>query len=164
MRIRKVKFSTKEKKEKWFFEYETKNTRKEWDLHTLTCTDTPRPELKKSLQNLESYVVDICEIDADHEITVFGVSIGYATDKEIMGAVLIARRKLEESNSPMNLVTPYKQEDFNSGGGDSKQLMPKGMPVDVRKVINECDKYIEGDRAQQDLFGKPGRGDKGKKR
>jgi len=71
-----------------------------------------------------------------------------------MGAVISASMKLEESYQALNLVTPHKAAEMYCPDtpDDEKQLLSGDCVEALLELKTECEKYIQGDRAQGSLF------------
>lgn len=152
-RIGKVKMN---KEKRVTMEYEEKNMRGQWDQYSFSCSDAPRPEFEQALASLAEHVVTLCELPEDytHRITVKSVSFSYGGEAEVMGAVISAGMKLENSNQPLNLNTPHKaSESYSAGPADENQLLPGKCVKALDRLQDECMRYIMGDRAQMQLFG-----------
>ncbi len=149
-RIRKIKLSD----EKVKIEYEILAGDKIKEEYSLTSIDKPLPSFSKAMQVLAQSVVEICElpdIDINH-ITVYGVSFSYGGEKQVMGAVITAQKKLKKTDAPLNLNTPHKTEDFYGETGNASQLLDDLTVDKLYAVMEEAKKYIDGERKQGDLF------------
>lgn len=158
-RIRKVKV---DKKGKVFLQWEVeifgqKGDRIGWDEYTMTCSDLPRPEFIDAMKGLIQDVVSLCELpdkDAEDRITVRSVTWSYS-DEDIQGAVISAQRKLYNSVAPMNINTPHKPyQPYNEAceDPDPDMIMPEDTIARLDTLEEECQYYIDGDRAQMKLF------------
>ena len=151
MRITKIKLT---KDDKIHVAYE-KAAERGWDEYTFTCSEKPRPELYGVLKDLDVHVADICELPADYSerITVKGVTFSYGGEAEVMGATITAQMELESSNCPLNLNTPHKaSESYSEAPADEKQLLSDDCIIALDDLVDEIERYIQGDRAQQTLF------------
>ena len=154
MRIRKCKYKNKKMK----IEYEKKNAAGGYDYFTMVCEDEPRPEYERAIEKLNPFVTELCELpgELNSRITVRSVSFSFGGDAGIMGAVLSATMTLKKSNGVLMLNTPHKPSaHYNPmpmASGDDSALLPDRC-VDILKTLQEeCAKYVEGDRAQGDMF------------
>ncbi len=101
-------------------------------------------------------VLTLCEFPANWKdsVTVHGVSFSYS-DEGVKGAVITAQRTLEHSSAPLNLNTPHKPyEPYNPDQDDIDQdmLLPEDTCDRLEDLDTEAEKYIDGDRAQGNLF------------
>lgn len=129
------------------------------DFHTIKSPDKPLASLEKALDNLAGYVKEICEEKENADIQVTGVSFSWNFNGDgdtVMGAVIIAKKKLKRSTGVLNLITPHRITDYYSEHGDEGQLMPDGMETDLQLLIVEVENYINGERLykQEELFPK----------
>jgi hypothetical protein len=137
-------------------EYFEEKSNGQIDNYTFTSSDKPNPTFEIALLRLRKHLLDICEFSSTDEeikkIVVKGVSFSYATENNIMGAVLTGQRSLKYSNCPLNINTPYKAEDIYNDAGNPDLLLPSACVIDLYKLIDEAKAYLEGDREQLDLF------------
>jgi len=131
------------------------NRKGEWDLYTMECGESPHPALLKQLDQLRPYVLELLELDNDpvDRIEMKGVSLSYTDGTDIMGATLIASRRLYQSNTNQNVTTGHRFERYPSGQstGDDKQLLPLGCAQVINALCTLVDGYIDGDRAQMTI-------------
>lgn len=87
-------------------------------------------------------------------ITVHGVSYSYGGETEVMGATIVASMKLEESYQELNIITPHKASAMYCPDtpDDEKQLLTGDCIDRLETLVEECELYIRGDRAQGNLF------------
>lgn len=153
IRVKKFKFT---KTNKVSINYEAYNTKAEtWDEYSLTCADDPRPELRQVLSDLNVHVIDMCELPYEYRnrIKVTGVSFSHSGENEVMGAVIVSQMELDNSNCNLNLNTPHKaSESYNDGPADSKQLLSDACVEALCDLCKEIELYINGERAQLNLF------------
>jgi hypothetical protein len=130
-------------------EYEEPNAHGTIDSFTMDCADQPVPTMHKALAELAPFVIQLCELPPEYEgrIMVRGISAKYQEGGSV-GAVIIARMRLDLSIGQLSLNTPYKIDEFTKGQGDERQLMPKGMYEAVNAVLQEGKRYYAGDRMQ----------------
>jgi hypothetical protein len=132
-RITKIKV----KKGVYTFGWETwQESTQSYDAYTLICEDVPREELKLCLQALAFFVVEICELHPDDEKTKY--------------LTITALKELYTSKSPLILNTPARP----NADKESDFCMSKGLMRALENLEEEAWRYINGDRAQQNLFEK----------
>lgn len=152
-RILKVKLT---KSDKINIEYQKyNNTAQTWDEYSLTCSDRAKPEFYLAMITMAIHVVDMCELPADYKdrIKVTGVTFSYGGEEEAMGAVIVSQMILNNSNCNLNLNTPHKASgSYNDNPADPKQLLSEQCIEDLYKLCKETELYINGDRAQMNLF------------
>lgn len=156
MRIKSVRLSSENKVS---ISYQVEREGGSYDEFSMTSSDAPLPSFLEALSELRKHVVDMCELpDTDKEkIVVRGVTFSYGGEDEIMGATIIAQKKLSRSNTDLNINTPHKAAEYYSGNGngDPKQLLSDDCVDDLNVVMNECEKYIRGKRQQLELEFEP---------
>ena len=135
--------------------WETLSFKGTWSEHSFNLDEDPRPELKDALRAMVHDVVDICELPADYctRIEVSGCKFSY-DDRDVMGVVYVASMRLDDSYQPLNIVTPHKNEypiDKAVEYLDHKQHLTKDQTCAVYKFMEECWRYINGERAQTQL-------------
>lgn len=152
IRIKKAKI-TAEKKISMIYEKRSKTG--SWDEYSFTCSEEARPEFYKAMEKLAKHVIEMCELPEDYfsKITVRGVSFSYGGPDETMGATISAAMALEKSYPNLNLNTPHKaSEMYSDSPADPMQLLSAECIEDLTVLLEECEYYIEGDRAQGSMF------------
>jgi hypothetical protein len=151
MRIKKIKI-TKYNQVHMVYEQGPHNG----DEYSFTCSEKARPELYTALAAMAEFVLDMCELPETYldRIAIRGVTYSYGGDNDTMGAVISASMKLEESYQALNLVTPHKASAMYcpETPDDDKQLLTGDCVKALEELRIECEKYIQGDRAQGSLF------------
>lgn len=154
LRFTKIKAN---KAEKVTLVYEKFVKDKDWDEYSMTCSERAAPSFYRAIEGLATYLRVICELPAAYldRVTVTGVSISYAGPQDTMGAVLIGTLRLNNSNCPLNLITPHKSEGPYSGdtdNADPNQLLPQDCATQILKLCAEATEYLNGKRSQMKLF------------
>jgi hypothetical protein len=149
VRITKVKFDGSKVR----IEYENKREdQKQWDEFTLQSADLPTLELTDALADLRQDVLAICELPADDllKLTVRGVTLTHTND--VLGACITALKSLKTANAPLVINTPHLPET-PYGDGDSPVLATSTVDR-LHTLMLAAERYIDGERAQADLFEK----------
>lgn len=150
--IKKVKV-TKENKILMVYEKRSKSGNA-WDEFMFTCSEEARPAFHIALSDLAQDVILMCELPKENleKITVKSVSFSHSSG--VMGAVITASMKLDRSHQGLNLNTPHKAcEMYNADTpADEKQLLTGDCIERLEILLEECEAYIKGDRAQGSLF------------
>jgi len=152
IRIRKVKVTSDNKIS---ITHEKQVRTGSWDEYSFTCSDQARPEFYQAMGSLAPYVIQMCELPDEYleRIEVRSVSVSYGGENEVMGATITSQMKLSKSNCNLNLNTPHKASDsYSDAPADEKQLLPEKCTEALYKLYDECELYINGDRAQGKLF------------
>ena len=148
MRLTKIKIKDKFVLLRWEkFEPSTKN----WDTYELESADPPRPELRDELTHWQNHIAKICELPEDYakRITVRGISISYSEDG--MGIVASGTMELKTNAAPLCINTPYKPDSVGENMSEDFALTAEQYD-DLENLCEEAYRYINGDRAQQNLF------------
>jgi len=113
--------------------------------------DKPSQTFTRRLSKLRDAVLHVAEIDCEPKlITVTGVRIVRKGDERMF--VLIAKKALLESNSPLNLNLPPKPEFGDNG-------MPQEFVAQIDSLLEAAEEYARGQmRAQLSLFQPAGTG------
>ena len=138
------------------FQASTKN----WDQHTLSCKDQPRPELLERLQVMANHVTEICEFGEweTKKLIVSGVSLSYG-DEGNCYLVITAQKALEYSRAPLIINTPARPEMPESDADSQDFCWSDELAADIDALEQEAWKYVEGERAQMTLDFEGGRQD-----
>lgn len=154
MTIKKVSY----KNEIMEVHYEVDKKSGKPDEYTVRSGDKPLPAFRNLLMKLRDSVVSLLELpqndDEVKRITVNQVSFDYSGENNIMGAVISAKRALNHSSGVMVLNTPHKfaKTTSKSGKGNSAMVFDKPVISLLDELIEEVEKYVNGERAQGDLF------------
>jgi hypothetical protein len=152
-RFKKIK---KTSTDKIHIEYEKMNKNGEWDAYSMTSAQEPAPSFDHALDNLIPHIEEMCELpEKDHQVhpyTVRGVSLSYGGENETLGVTITATRALDHSNSPLVLNSPHKISEPYAEGSDETQVMSDDCLIDLQILFNEARDYLDGKRAQADLF------------
>lgn len=129
--------------------------RDETEKSEFSSMDEPMDSFVDSLQAFVADVIQICELPDDYaqDMNVSRLSFNYTSDG-IMGACIIASKKLEDTNAGyVNLTTPncpqYPTNDY------STWCMSAEMGARIAVLQEEATKYMAGERKinQQELPG-----------
>lgn len=148
MRLTKIKVKDKFILLRWEkFESSTKN----WDIYELESADPPRPELREELEKWSAHIAKICELPEEYakRITVRGISISYTEDG--LGIVASGTMELKTNAAPLCINTPYKPDSVGENMSEDFALTGEQWQ-DLDDLCEEAYRYINGDRAQQNLF------------
>lgn len=117
--------------------------------HQLKSKELPHPDFVAALQALKPDVLKLLELPAKYGegLTVTGIRLTHVKDR--LGLVVTSQRKLERSNSPLNLHTPHLQEASDEDA-DGAWLSDELVAL-VESVKEHAQLYIDGTRAQAEL-------------
>ncbi len=150
--MRIVKFKQDMKTGRISVTYEIPATPGTFDEYALSSSDLPGADLTAAMVALVPDVLALLELpDTDDErerVTLTGVTVSYT--ENATGYTLIAQRRLEESSTPMNLVTPCKFNAYPSGTeyGDPKQLIDAEIEDRLDDLFAELCAYVTQKRAR----------------
>ena len=120
----------------------------------LNCSEEPADGFKKAFGELETHVRTILQLPDEQwqdRIQITGVSYSFSEDTEVEGAVITGFVRLDTSHSPFSFNTPHLPFEQYSATGESP-LMPEEAQDDLRILRREAELYLDGKRAQGDLF------------
>lgn len=143
-RIAKVKYD----RSKVRVEFEIERVDGRFDEQLLSSFDPPLPSFDVALQALAQDVCTICELPADQAQQLRISSVSFSHTNDILGAVITAVKPVKTAQSPVVLNTPHLTEKPYGDGGpvfsaDTRQRL--------EQLVEECQRYIRGERAQQAL-------------
>lgn len=117
------------------------------DEFSLLSHGEARPEFHQALKALVPFVLEICEASWDSEtVEVTGVAFSHVGD--VMGAVVIAQKRLAKARAPLNINTPHQTESPYGEGGDDSNCFSDEVAKLLKRVEREAVKYIKGVRAR----------------
>lgn len=145
MRFTKIKWDTKEVLLRW-----TTEKGGETHDHEVTAKAPPHPDFVTALKALREDVINICELPISYEsgLRVQSVTMSRSEKTGIEGAVVTALKTLASASSPLVLNTPYLVDDPAAETG----AMTREMASRLSDLRFEAERYIEGKRAQGELF------------
>lgn len=146
-----------------------KAKRKDGQLHVeleQTDSDTERKvslrslggchsDLDAAFDELAGHIREILEWPGNlysNHMTVTGVSWSVSEKTDVEGAVISAQASLEGCNSPFCFNTPFLPFDLYNEDNENQSVMPDGAQDALRALRDEVQAYIDGKRAQGDLF------------
>ena len=119
------------------------------ETFSLKSYDAPKISFMNTLLELRKDVANICDFPKEFadKITVNSVSLSWSSD-DTFGAVISSLLSIDGRYQPICINTPYLKEDSE----DSAQRLPSQAVLDLYKLIEEANDYLEGDRETGDLF------------
>ena len=145
MRFRKIKYDGT------VVLIETEDAGGAWEkATTLTSREEPHPDFTKALAAFVDPVLAICQLPDDygHTLTVRGVSLSRDDDGN-EGCVVTCLKELLFVPAPLVLNTPHLSE---REGADGSRPMPAALADALDALKREAQAYVNGKRAQADLF------------
>lgn len=112
----------------------------------------PRPEFHEAMGELIGPSLRMIEAPTAWEgvATISGVSVTHEEERG-MGAVVTLLVPLACAPSPLVINTPYLPSEDPNGNG--APVLPQALRLAVERVCLEARRYLDGERAQGDLFG-----------
>lgn len=136
----------------WISRKRTASEAEEIHNHQLECPEKPRPEFDQALQAFLPFLLEI--IGAPKSWTentkVTGVSLKKEEDGR-RGIVITATRKCPYGSAPIALNTPYLREAMEDTETGTQYFRP-GMADAIDTICEEAQTYLDGERAQGELF------------
>jgi hypothetical protein len=115
---------------------------------------TVHPDLSDALQALQPHVRDILCLPADWCANAFDIrSISFSKSEKtgVEGAVVSCSVDLTTCNSPFFFNTPYLPIQRHTDEGVTLELSQEAIDA-LEKLKSEAHAYLDGKRAQRDLF------------
>lgn len=141
-KLKKIKIAFSEKKGTTYaLEWGESENGTTWERHALASNDMPRPELEAAIEMMGLYLIDGCEIMMDaktvhRNVEVTDITYEAKTPEVIkIGGVVI----LQRSGRPLALHSPWLP-------------LVDELKAAYTRLEAECMRYIDGDRAQGQLF------------
>jgi hypothetical protein len=113
------------------------------------------PDLDAAFDDVAPYVREILEWPGNlysNHMTVTGVSWSVSENTGVEGAVISAQASLKGCNSPFCFNTPFLPFDLYNEENENQPVMPDGAQDALAALRAEVQAYIDGKRAQGDLF------------
>lgn len=124
---------------------------------SLKCKDEARPEFYQAMQDFAEHWKEILEVDEKVNPEVTSVSFSWTKDDQgvpVMGVTMYASVRLKRTTGVWGCNTPHRIEHFYSeNGGDEGQVMSDDLSSACKMLLSEAERYINGERAQQTIFG-----------
>src|SRR5690606_38635532 len=123
------------------------------DIHEVLfySYEEPAPTFREALQNLAKDVVEILELPAGYvdDMTITGVSLKH--EEYGLGCCIQAIKCLNNNDAPFCINTPYKPPVRESTIDDKKSIKEE-LVSKLDTLQFEANKYLNGERAQGELF------------
>lgn len=152
-RIRKVKLSRDRNKVN--LTWEEKDDLGFWGTFTCKLQQAPAPEFIKDFDALANDAKNLLELGFDKDIDLIEVralSLKYVGDDEDMGGSISVLVNLHKSNSGFSATTPFKVVASEEHENDEFSVWSTDTVKRVEAVIARAFAYIDGERAQRELF------------
>lgn len=122
--------------------------------HRFRSIEVPHPDFAAAMQAFVGPVLRLLELPAMYGegLTVTGLSLTHE-DERGTGLVVTCQKQLAGAQAPLIFNTPYLPED----GGEHGASLPSEMLVALDEAISQAREFLNGKRAQGDLFEKDGK-------
>lgn len=150
--INKVKIMGDQEKINILF---TKKTAEHTMIYQVTGDELAAPEFYQAFEKLTRSCLNIFEFPEDFmpRLNPYGVSFKYDSN-DVMSAVISCKLDLPESGTSIALNTPNKKCPEDAVDAQDKAKFFSDTTVKALwEVEKEARKYLDGKRAQMDLFG-----------
>lgn len=129
----------------------TKKVTGEEVRHELTSPQDPHPDFLSALDEFRPTVLELLELDEDYGsgLRVQSLSINEEKDGRI-GCVVTSLKTLDAAHSPLVLNTPHLRERVDET--TDRGFLSDEMMTAIARVEREAEAYVNGKRAQGDLF------------
>jgi len=122
----------------------------------LKSKEKPLPVFERALKKLAGHAGIMMEMPTSYAVGLQARGVTFTWTKDILGATITVHKKLDSSHSPQVFHTVHKpSEPYNekeTGPAARLALLSTACVEALEDVIKEAENYIEGDRAQGDLF------------
>lgn len=137
----------------WTTKRKTASQAEELHHHELDCIEKPRPAFDTALQAFLPFLLQIigAPVTWAENTRVTGVSLNKEEDGR-RGIVITATRKCPYGAAPIALNTPHLREGVDAAKESGNNFMLPGMIELVETLEGEGQAYLDGDRAQGELF------------
>lgn len=122
------------------------------DKLTYKSQDLPNESFFNILKKFNTSFLAICELPPDmaQRVSVNGISLTWSTEagRLILSASIEANLEIPTRNTCITIQSPPLKEDSNN---KSNQLLAQTV-LDIYELFRECNSYIDGERANKNLF------------
>lgn len=151
MKFSKVKYDGKKVELSW-----TTKEKGAEIAHHLSSSSRPAPEFTGAMRRFVPIVLSLLELPDSYDdgLQVTGISLNEEENDGRRGVVITSQKKLEAANAPLVLNTPHLREPVKDEEADRPGFFPDEMEDAIAHAERAASEYLEGKRAQGDLFTK----------
>lgn len=151
MKFSKIKYDWKKVELSW-----TTKEKGAEIAHHLTSSARPAPAFTGAMRRFVPIVLSLLELPDSYDdgLQVTGISLNVEENDGRRGVVITSQKKLEAANAPLVLNTPHLREPVKDEEVDQPGFFPDEMEDAITHAERAASEYLEGKRAQGDLFGK----------
>lgn len=147
MRFTNIRFANKEVKLDW-----EEKTDQEIDTHDKKSAEPPTDDFKAALDNMRKHLPLCSDLPESYVASAEMLSVGISYNAQSARSVTLqAKRKVTNSNSPMNINTPpiKETEEIRDGSLFDEELgAHKALFNDVDNLCHHAARFLEGDRGE----------------
>ena len=122
------------------------------DEKDIKFIDIPLSSFPAAMAALIPPALELLEVPADYDDNMTATGISFSDTDGIMGAIVTLQKELAGAHSPLVLNTPHLAEEPYGDSGDDSCLLPGELVDALQACISEAERYIQGERAQMDMF------------
>lgn len=119
----------------------------------ISSDQAPLPEFQKAFEALGLAMVQVMELPKkyidSHKLV--GVTIGYEKDDGRLTVLCMIWAQLPKFATPAKFKSPHMREHV-AGSSSGDAFMPISMSDQLKELISEARRYVEGERAQGTLL------------
>jgi len=132
--------------------YEGKSDSGGWDKTTMIISDDATPELKKTMDNLNSEMVELCELPKEEKarMTMQGVHFSYHGDDNQLAVVLSGNKKMKKSSGALILNSPIRLERISDKPNPKKDISDT-LANKITELKTCAEEFLNGSRSQTKL-------------
>jgi len=120
--------------------------------HRYTSAQGPRPEFVKALQAFIGFVIEVLELPESYEVGLKVISVSISEGENTgNGLVVTALKEVDAAQGPAVFNTPFIPKVATS---EEAPAFPGSVLRLLAELEREATLFLEGKRAQQDLFEK----------
>lgn len=118
----------------------------------LSSGAAPRPEFVAAFNAFKPLALDLLELPEYGEgFIVTGLSINEEDNDGRGGLVITSMKTLKQANAPLVLNTPHLREPVDDNQDGAAGFYTEGMSGALATMLGEAKRYVNGERAQQEL-------------
>jgi hypothetical protein len=127
--------------------YDERTADEQWIHTSIESPERPLPAFTNALQDMASDVCFILEMDEGDAafLTVTGCTFKWSEDLNKYQVVLIAKKKVKLTNSPLNIATPILSITVHDEEDEHHEFKAE-LNEKLNQVLYYAERYVQGDR------------------
>jgi hypothetical protein len=120
------------------------------ETRKITAHEAPLKGFDTALQKLADVAVNILEVGQPYKkgITIISLTVSY-TGKGTRSATIVGKKELDATGKPHRFDTPQFRFDDAAEGEEGRRECTKAHAEMIQTVIDETEKYANGERQQR---------------